>query len=127
MTSSEKPQPAPLTREAILAAEDILSETVTVPEWGGTVIVRGLTGDERDDFEASCIRGKGRKTEVNYRNARAKLVVRCCYKPDGSRLFNDDDAAAVGKKGAAAVSRVYEVGARLSGLTEEDLEELAKN
>jgi hypothetical protein len=117
----------PLTREEILAAADILSETVTVPEWGGTIIVRGLTGEERDEFEASCIRGKGRKTEVNYRNARAKLVVRSCYKPDGSRLFEEEDAPKLGKKGAAALSRVYEVAARLSGLTEDDLDELAKN
>jgi len=119
----------PLTREEILAADDIISETVTIPEWrkGGTVIVRGLMGDERDDFEASCIRGKGRKTEVNYRNARAKLVARSCFNPDGSRMFSDDDVALLGKKSAAALNRVYEVAARLSGLTEEDLEELAKN
>lgn len=127
MTAPQKPAPTPLTREAILAAVDIMSETVTVPEWGGTIIVRGLTGDERDDFEASCLRGKGRKTEVNYRNARAKLVVRSCYTPEGARLFTDEDATALGKKGAAALNRVYEVAARLSGLTEEDLEELAKN
>ena len=128
MSAPEKPAPTPLTREAILAADDMLSEIVTVPEWGGgTIIVRGLTGEERDEFEASCIRGKGRKTEVNWRNARAKLVVRSCYLPDGSRLFEEEDAPKLGKKGAAALNRVYEVAARLSGLTEDDLEELAKN
>jgi len=131
MSAPQKPAPTPLTREEILAADDIVSETVAVPEWRrggtGTVIVRGLMGDERDDFEASCIRGKGRKTEVNYRNARAKLAARCMRNPDGSLMFSDDDVVALGKKSAAALNRVYEVAARLSGLTEEDLEELAGN
>ena len=33
-----------LTRDAILAAADIQTETVPVPEWGGEVAVRPLTG-----------------------------------------------------------------------------------
>lgn len=116
-----------LDRERILAIPDIHTESVDVPEWGGALTVRGLTGDERDDFEAACIRGKGRKTEFNLRNARAKLVVRSCVDATGARLFSDEDAAQLGKKSAAALSRVYEVAARLSGLTDEDMEELTKN
>ena len=44
-----------LNREAILAAEDLPRELVEVPEWGGAVYVRALTGAERDQFEASKI------------------------------------------------------------------------
>jgi hypothetical protein len=116
-----------LTREGILAISDIQRETVDVPEWKGTVLVQGLTGDERDDFEATCVQGRGRKTEVNLRNFRAKLVVRACRDAEGQRLFGDDDAPALGRKSAAAINRVFEVAARLSGLTEEDMEELAGN
>ena len=117
----------PLTREGILAIADIRTETTDVPEWGGTVIVQGFTGDERDDFEATCVQGRGRKTEVNLRNYRAKLVARCCRLPDGTRMFTDDDALALGQKSAAALNRIFEVAARLSGLTEQDMEELAGN
>ena len=116
-----------LGREAILAIPDIKREVVQIPEWGGAVTVQGLTGDERDDFEATCVKGRGKKTEVNLRNFRAKLVARSCIQEDGSRLFSDDDAAALGKKSGAAINRVFEVASRLSGLTDEDLEELAKN
>ena len=42
-----------LNRAAILEAKDIPTETVPVPEWGGDVIVRGLTGDELDDYQGS--------------------------------------------------------------------------
>jgi hypothetical protein len=127
MTEHAKPQHAQLDRERILAIPDISTEIVHVPEWKGAVTVRGLTGDERDDFEATCVRGRGRKTEVNLRNFRAKLVARACVTDDGNRLFSDEDALALGKKSGAAINRVYEVAARLSGLTEEDMEELAKN
>src|SRR6266704_1000355 len=123
-----KQQLEQLDRERILAVPDITTEAVDVPEWGGAVTVRGLTGDERDDFEATCVKGRGRKTEVNLRNFRAKLVARSCVAADGvSRLFSDEDAAALGKKSGAAINRVFEVAARLSGLTDADMEELAKN
>ena len=42
-----------LTKEQMLAADDIKSERVEVPEWGGDVMVRGLTGTQRDAWEAS--------------------------------------------------------------------------
>ena len=44
-----------LSRDAILQREDIKTEDVEVPEWGGTVRVRGMTGVQRDAFEASLI------------------------------------------------------------------------
>jgi hypothetical protein len=42
-----------LTRDAILQAPDLQGEDVAVPEWGGTVRVRGLSGAQRDAYEAS--------------------------------------------------------------------------
>jgi len=125
--SKDKEPLQPLTREAVLAISDLKTELVSVPEWGGSVTVQGLTADERDDFEATCVKTRGRKAEVNLRNFRAKLVARTCHQEDGTRLFTDDDAAALGQKSGAAINRIFEVAARLSGLTEADLEELAKN
>ena len=48
-----------LSKEAILAAQDLPSEDVEVPEWGGTVRVRGLDGKGRDEYFMSqaVIRG----------------------------------------------------------------------
>ena len=37
-----------LSKEQILAAEDLPHKDVPVPEWKGTVRVRALTGFERD-------------------------------------------------------------------------------
>lgn len=116
-----------LNREAILAAEDLPRELVEVPEWGGAVYVRALTGAERDQFEASIVEQRGRDMRMNMRNIRAKLVALTVVDEDGQRIFTDDDVAALGGKSAAALDRLFAVAQRLSGLSKEDVEELAKN
>jgi hypothetical protein len=37
-----------LSADAILAADDIVTEAVDCPEWGGKVLVKAMTGAERD-------------------------------------------------------------------------------
>lgn len=120
---------APLTREGILATTALKTELVTVPEWGGTVLVSELTGKEKDAWEVSMLKRKGKRDfEPDLANARAKLLVRALRTPDGSqRLFADTDIDALGQLGAGPLSRLYEVAQRLSGLTDQDLEELAGN
>ena len=118
----------PLTRDAILAKRALKQETVDVPEWGGAVIVQELTGAERDAFEASCVQKRGKRSyDTNFANLRAKLVVQCVRSLDGSRLFGDSDAEAVGQLSASALNRLFEAAQRLSGMTNEDVEELAGN
>lgn len=116
-----------LSRDAILAVDDVQYEDVEVPEWGGKVRVKSLTGKERDGLEASMIVGKGKNANVNLSNLRAKLVARAVVDENGKRVFGDDDIAALGAKSAAALTRVYEVAQRLSGITQEDVDELTKN
>jgi|ERR1039458_1968653 hypothetical protein len=115
-----------LTRDAILGAEDLGTEIVDVAEWGGSVTVRGMTGKERDAFEASILERRGKRMVPNTANVRAKLVARCCLDENGDRLFTDSDAEALGAKSGAAIDRVYEVAARLSGMTDEDIDELVE-
>lgn len=124
-----------LTREEILGANDLPTEDVDVPEWGGTVRIKTLTGQERDAFEASVIIMKqikdGRRTRTetqpDLKNLRAKLVAQSIVGPDGQLLFTDADVLALGQKSAAALDRVYEASSRLSRITDADLEDLEKN
>ena len=116
-----------LTREQILAADDRIVETVDVPEWGGLVRVRGLTGAERDAYEATIITTRGSDFKMNLANARARLVARAVIDADGKRLFSDDDVVALGQKSAAALERIYEVASQLAGLSKTDVEEMVKN
>lgn len=130
-----QPQDDILGADDILCADDVQIEPVTVPEWGGkTVLVRGLTGEERDAWEASLrqirpsLSKKGeQEITVNQANARAKLLVKCIVNVEGKRLFTDQQAPALGKKNGRAIDRLYDVAARLSGLSEEEMEAVEGN
>jgi hypothetical protein len=116
-----------LSREQILTASDIRTEDVEVPEWGGSVRVRALTGVERDAYETTIvnIRSDGSKV-MNLRNLRARLVAVSCVDEDGNRLFTDADAMELGNRSASALERVFDVAQKLSGLSASDVEELAE-
>jgi hypothetical protein len=122
MTDSEKL----LTREQILEIQDIESEIIEVPEWGGLVKVQGMTGAERDVFESSVMKGKGKNIKINWRNLRAKLVAHSVVNGNGERIFTDADVIRLGNKSALALDKVFAVAQRLSGITSEDVAELAE-
>ena len=134
MLKPEHDEASILKREDILAASDLVIELVSVPEWGGDVYVKGMTGAERDKFEGSIFRasvGKkaGKVSEVdrlNLSNVRAKLCSMTICDEDGKRLFTEKDVQALSQKSAAALQRVFVVAQRLSGITDEDIEELAE-
>lgn len=115
-----------LTRDAILQVEDLKRELVSVPEWGGDVFVRSLNGAERDKFEASVLEQRGKSQKMNLENIRAKMASMTICDEHGNRLFSDGDIQALAKKNAAALDRVFSVARRLSGLGENEVEELAK-
>lgn len=116
-----------LSKDQILAAEDLVTEDVEVPEWGGTVRVRMMTGAERDSFEDSLTQTKGKNVKTNLANLRARLVARTVVDEDGKRLFTDAEAGVLGQKSAAALDRVFEAARKLNGMTEKDVEELTED
>lgn len=116
-----------LDKAAILAAKDMKLEALEVPEWGGTVYVRVMSGAERDSFEADCTEVSRKGSKPKLENIRAKLAVRVLCDQNGNRLFADSDAAELGKKNSKAIDRVWESANRLNALRTADVEELAKN
>lgn len=118
-----------LTKEQILNADDIAYADVDVPEWGGVVRVRTLMGHERDEFEGAVVDERGEKISVAKRmeNMRARLVALTVVDAEGQRVFSEQEAAALGKKSAAALERVFTVAARLARLLQSDIDELVKN
>nr|NDG08537.1 hypothetical protein [Oxalobacteraceae bacterium] len=75
-----------LSKDAILAADDLPRETVIIPEWGGEVLVRTMSGTDRDAFEASLLEKDGRME-----NVRARLVALTLCDSQGDRLFDDSE------------------------------------
>lgn len=116
-----------LSRDQILKSEDLETRDVDVPEWGGTVRVKSLTGRERDEFEQSTVEGKGKNVRQNLTNFRAKLVALAVVDEDGHRLFEPKDVNYLGIKNAAALQRVFNVAAELCGMTDKDVSDLTEN
>lgn len=126
--------PTVLTREQIFAVDDRVIEFVPVPEWAtesnpdAGVFVRSLSGAERDQFEMSMLIQKGRKSEVNLQNLRAKLVVLTAVNSDdlgsAEQIFTRRDVDRLGGKSAQALQRIYSAAQRLSGLSADDEKEM---
>ncbi|MFQ5626657.1 MAG: hypothetical protein ACE5FM_08405 [Methyloligellaceae bacterium] len=116
-----------LTEAEILGADDLKRELVSVPEWGGHVYVRTMTGSERDQFETDVSSRNSRSASANMRNIRAKLCALVMVDADGKCIVSPAKVEALGGKSAAALDRVFTVAMRLNGLSGEDVEELAGN
>lgn len=116
-----------LSRDEILSAEDRKTVEVEVPEWGGSVLVRTLSGKERDAYESGTISIKNGKQVEDFDNLRARLVALCLVDEKGVRLFTAKDVTSLGNKSAAALQRVYNKCQELNAVSDKDVEELTEN
>jgi hypothetical protein len=107
-------------KEQILSADDMPREPLEIPEWGVTVYVRTLTGRERDRFEGCWKRNP-------YVDIRAILAVMSVVEQDGKPVFTDQDIPALTAKSGRALDRILAVVKRLSGFSDDDIDELKKN
>ncbi len=114
-----------LSRDEILKADDIKQKIVKVPEWGGEVRIKMMSGTERDAFEASIYNSEEKETDLT--NIRAKLCVAVLVDDKGKLLFSFADIVALGAKSAKALDRVYDKATSLNKITAADQEELVKN
>ena len=113
-----------LSRADLLAAIGLPREPVRIPELGGDVLVQGMSGAQRDAWEASLVEGKGKRRRMNTANIRAKLVAQCCIDEAGNRLFTDTDVEVLGTTRVDVLNRLFGVAQRLSGVSDEDVDEL---
>lgn len=106
-----------LTKYAILKAEDLKTERVDVPEWGGTVIVRTMTGLQLDGF-FSAVAGKEKDKKLFHTVLCAATLVDEAGKP----LFTFGEVAKLAMKSGSAIRRIAQVAMRLNGLDVEEVE-----
>lgn len=116
-----------LSRDAILEAEDVTYDTVPCPEWGGDVRLKSIRGAQRDAYENAVLTSNGSDSKVNLRNARAKLIVLCAVDEDGRPLFSADDVAALGRKNAKPIDRLFTACLKITGMGKGDVDKLTEN
>ena len=112
-----------LSKEQILAADDLGLLEVDVPEWGGSVFIRVMSVGERDSYENDWMVNKSKGVD----NFSAKFLQRVLCDEKGQLLFSPDEVAALAKKSAKVVGTLWEAAMRHNKMTDEDVEELAKN
>lgn len=120
MTANKKRTSA-LTRDAILAADDLKAKRVETPEWAGHVFVRPMTAGERDAFDLFITEHRG------HAKIRAYIVALCAVDADGKRLFTEGDVDVLDGKASAPMTRVFMAARKLNKLFVEDIEDAAKN
>ena len=117
----------PLTREEILRADDTVIEKVETPEWnGGYVYVKGMTAAARGKLEATNVDQRGKQHRIKLVELRERIAVVSVCDENGKLIFTQADIMALGEKSAAPLQRIVEVSNRLSGVTEEDIEEMTE-
>lgn len=117
-----------LDRTAILSNKTLRRQTVSVPEWGGEVIVRELMANEGDIYEAAFLHMRDNNNgKEKLDGMRAKIVAMACINEDGSQMFTEADVAELGKLSRVALDRVATAASRLSGYTKDSEDEIKKN
>lgn len=117
-------------KDTILGADDLAYEDRDVPEWGVKVRVHGLTGTDRDAYEARAVAVKrgSQDVELRLQDFRSRLLVKCLHDPEtGERVFDDKDVAKLGRKSGVVIDRLFDVARRLSGMSQEALEDARGN
>lgn len=100
-----------LSRESILNASPGAIVTVAVPEWGGSVCLRPLSG-----AEVAAIYGK---RDASSQQIVQELVVQSICDESGTRLFEPADAAALFDKSQASLRPLVDMVLEINRMTKE--------
>jgi hypothetical protein len=107
-----------LNREKLLKAKvDVPQETVDLPEFKGSVIVRGMTGKEQSSFHKNLRGATKTKVEVDEDTFTAKLVVHCMVDDKGDRMLKDDEWELVYDWPTLVFNRITAAAMRVNGLS----------
>ncbi len=115
-----------LTRQGILDTNDLPTEEVEVKEWGGTVLIRPLTGAERGQLEGESVKMRSGDTTI-LPTLRARVAVWCCVNDDGTRMFTAKDVEALSAKHPEPLDTIFNTVKRLSGMDDKAEAKAAKN
>ncbi len=104
-----------LDRAAILAADDRVSVEVDVPEWGGTIYLRGLSVGRRDRLIESL-------KDAKLDDIRIALFIESICDEYGKPIFKQSDAKKLKDKSASVIDRLTEHLERMNADTEDERE-----
>lgn len=106
--------------DQIVAADDLSYEDETIPEWGDAKVrIRGLSGHDRDAYEAKAVAVKnmGQDVELRLADFRSRLVIKCLFDPEtDEQVFADNEVTVLAAKSGVVIQRLFKIAQRLSGM-----------
>lgn len=119
-----------LTRKDIESAQDIPTEMVSVPEWGGEVRIRKMTGEDRGLWDTHIAKSSKDGQVVDQRDVYAYHCALVMVDESGNRLYDPHKPAEIAllkSKSWTAIQRVYDASRKFSWLDRTSFEEAEKN
>lgn len=110
-----------LTVADILAASDIVEEDVDVPEWGGTVCIRGFTKERQQELRKMAT--DPRTGKIDGEKLEMQIFIYGVIDPQ----FQPVQQTELKKKSAGALDRVLKRILAISGMSEDAVEEAVKS
>lgn len=109
-------------RDTIKSAVDIESEVIEIPQWDQVKIeVRSMSGRARAKLLRQAVQPDG---SMDFEALYPSVLIACCHDPDtGELVFSEEDMAWINDKSAGPVEKLAQIGMRLSGLTQEAVNE----
>ena len=108
-----------LTRDAIVAIDDCEKVRVAVPEWGGDVYVRVMSGVQLSKVQE--FKGK------NDLDTLVHILTICLCDESGKSLFKRDDVKLLEGKSGVVLVRLANLAMSINGIGDDAEEELGKN
>ena len=90
-----------------------------MPEWGTTIYVRVLTGEDRAKIQRAIDKDNGTLSAV--------IVQLSAVDEDGAQLFKKDNIPRLNRKNCLALERIVKKSHDINKLDEEEIEALEKN
>jgi hypothetical protein len=109
-----------LNKAAILSAGDVTLNKVHVPEWGGDVFIKTISGIDRDRFEEGY-------SEQKMKNFRSRFLVLTLCDDKGDRLFTDTEVDELSKKSSIVLNRLFEKAWSMNAFSNEAVDELGND
>ena len=121
-----------LNKSQIYAIKDVDVEKVDVPEWGegAFIYIRQMSAGSRDKFETAALRSRlnDDPAKADIKGLRSLMVMLTVCDEHGVLLFDDrKDASELEKKNAKALDRIVQAAQKFNGMSEDSVEQEAKN
>jgi len=115
-----------LNKDQILQAIDAKTIEFDIPEWGGSILLRGMTGKARNDYEHWAAQQTQQKVP-DYRGIRERLIISCAVDDNGKPLFTQDDIESLAEKNADIIDRLHSKCQEICGMAADSVEVAEKN